>query len=139
MVCAFRPKADSWVEEEGKWGFTPVRADDVWDDYVGKSIPDQYYVGSNPVRYVPPHPDHLIEGVFVSPKLVLYDKQNGRCNGRRLFFPPRNFDIDHVVAQSKGGTDEIENLQVLCGACNGMKGARTQEQLVADLEAQGLR
>ena len=124
---------------EGRWGFTPVRADDVWDDYVGKSIPDQYYVGSNPVRYVPPHPDHLIEGVFVSPKLVLYDKQNGRCNGCRLFFPPRNFDIDHVVVQSKGGTDEIDNLQLLCGACNSMKGAKSQEELVADLEARGLR
>ena len=139
IVAAFRPVANSWKRHDRRWDFTPVRAVDVWNDYVGKSVPDEYFGSQNPVRYVPPHPDHLIEGFFVSPKLVLYDKQNDRCNGCRLFFPPRNFDVDHIVPRAKGGADEIENLQLLCGACNSMKGARTQEGLVADLEVQGLR
>ena len=139
IVGAFRPVSNSWREVEGKWGFTPVRAEDVWDEYVGKAVPDEYIGGQNPVRYVPPHPDHLIEGVFVSPKLVLYDKQNGKCNGCRLLLPPRNLDVDHVVAQSKGGSGEIENLQLLCGACNSMKGSKSQEEFLADLEARGLR
>ena len=139
IVGAFRPLSNSWWEAAGKWGFTPVRAEDVWDDYVGKTVPDRLIGGQNPVRYVPPHADHLIEGVFVSPKLVLYDEQNGRCNGCRIFLPPRNLEIDHIVPRAKGGSDEFENLQLLCGACNGMKGARTQGELLADLEKRGLR
>ena len=91
------------------------------------------------MRYVPPDPDHMIDGVFVSPKLVLYEEQNGRCNGCRIFLPPRNFDVDHIVPRAKGGSDEIDNLQLLCGACNRMKGARSQGELLADLEARGLR
>ena len=139
IVGAYRPRAGSWEQrEDRRWGFEPIPAEDVWDDYVGKRVPDEYYRGQNPVRYVPPHSDHLIEGGFVSPKLVLYDKQNGRCNGCRLLFPPRNLDVDHVVAQSKGGSDEIGNLQLLCGACNSMKGAKSQEELVEDLEARGI-
>lgn len=141
IVGAFRPLSGSWYEDKasGRWGFTPIRAEDVWDDYVGKRVPDEYYGGQNPVRYVPPHSDHLIDGVYVSPKLVLYEKQNGRCNGCRLLFPPRNFDVDHVVAQSKGGSDEIENLQLLCSACNSMKGSKSQEEFVAYLVERGLR
>ena len=46
----------------------------------------------------------------------------------------RNFTIDHIVLQAKGGTDHLENLQLLCGACNSMKGARSQEELLAKLK-----
>ena len=86
IVGAYRPLSGSWHEYEGRWGFTPSRAEDVWNDYVGRSVPDDFFGGQNPVGYVPPHPDHLIEGVFVSPKLVLYDRQNGRF-GHPLLSP----------------------------------------------------
>ena len=39
-------------------------------------------------------------------------------------FPFRNFTIDHVVPQSRGGTDHLDNLQLLCGACKSLKGDR---------------
>lgn len=31
---------------------------------------------------------------------------------------------DHIVAQSRGGSDALDNLQVLCSVCNGVKGAQ---------------
>ncbi len=56
IVGAYRPLSNSWRREGRRWGFIPVRADDVWDDYVGKTVPEEYYGGQNPVRYVLPYP-----------------------------------------------------------------------------------
>lgn len=38
--------------------------------------------------------------------------------------------MDHIIAKSQGGTDHSSNLQLLCGACNSMKGVKTQEELL---------
>ena len=55
IVCAYRPFPGSWHQrDDGRWGFGSIRADDVWDEYVGKTVPDQYRGGQNPVRYVSP-------------------------------------------------------------------------------------
>ena len=66
-------------------------------------------------------------------KHLLFGKQEGRCAGCQVVFPFRNFTIDHVVPQSKGGSDHFDNLQMLCGACNSLKGDRDQAYLVARL------
>lgn len=39
----------------------------------------------------------------------------------------RNLTIDHVVPLSRGGTNQIDNLQTLCGGCNGMKKSKTAD------------
>ena len=49
---------------------------------------------------------------------LLFGKQEGHCNGCRMAFPFRNFTVDHIVPQSQGGTGHLDNLQLLCGACN---------------------
>ena len=41
-------------------------------------------------------------------KHVLFGQQEGRCNGCRSEFPFRNFTIDHIVPESRGGTDHLE-------------------------------
>ena len=65
-------------------------------------------------------------------------RQEGLCAGCRVAFPFRNMTIDHIVPQSKGGTDHIDNLQLLCGACNSLKGNRDQTRFLADLKARGI-
>ena len=67
-------------------------------------------------------------------KHVLYGQQEGRCNGCRMDFPFKIFEVDHVVPRSKGGTDHFDNLQLLCGHCNRIKGNRPQEYLIAELK-----
>ncbi|MCY4487667.1 MAG: DNA methyltransferase [Deltaproteobacteria bacterium] len=72
-------------------------------------------------------------------KHTLFGIQEGLCAGCRMAFPFRNMTIDHVVPQSKSGTDHLTNLQLLCGACNSMKGTRSQEEFIAVLVREGLR
>ena len=67
-------------------------------------------------------------------KHVLFGQQEGLCNGCKVMFPFRNFTVDHIVPQSRGGTDHLDNLQLLCGACNSVKGDRPQEHLIARLK-----
>ena len=66
---------------------------------------------------------------------ILYRRQGGYCAGCRHYFQPRNLTIDHVVPSAKGGSHDISNLQLLCHACNQLKGDGSQEQLMTKLRA----
>ena len=68
-------------------------------------------------------------------KKFLFGEQEGRCNGCSERFDMRHFHVDHIIAQAKGGTDHIENLQLLCGHCNSVKGDRPMEYLINKLSA----
>ena len=70
-------------------------------------------------------------------KKYLYGEQCGICAGCGLHFEHQHFEIDHIVAKAVGGTDVIENLQLLCGSCNKIKGKRGQEYLIARLQEFG--
>ncbi len=72
-------------------------------------------------------------------KNALYGRQEGHCAGCNVLFEIRNFTIDHIVPRAKGGTDHLDNLQLLCGACNSMKGTKTQEEFLAVLKRAGIR
>lgn len=68
----------------------------------------------------------------------LYGVQKGHCNGCGTHFEMRNLTIDHIIARSLGGTDHKDNLQLLCGNCNSIKGNRGQEYLLAKIEGRKL-
>ena len=71
-------------------------------------------------------------------KHVLFGQQEGYCRGCRSAFEFRHLEVDHIIPQDSGGTDHIENLQLLCGHCNRVKGNRSQEYLMARLQELGI-
>lgn len=66
-------------------------------------------------------------------KHVLFGQQEGECAGCRMDFPYKIFEVDHIIPRARGGTDHLENLQLLCPHCNRVKGDRPMEHLVAEL------
>ena len=63
-------------------------------------------------------------------KETLFGKQGGKCNGCGTSFEPQHLEIDHIIPKSLGGSNELENLQLLCGNCNRIKGNRPMEYLI---------
>lgn len=37
--------------------------------------------------------------------------------------------VDHIIAVKNGGTNEIDNLTILCRSCNSSKGTRTYKRV----------
>lgn len=40
-----------------------------------------------------------------------------------------NVDIDHILPQSLGGDDDLDNLQCMCKSCNRSKGNKTDDMI----------
>ena len=83
---------------------------------------------------IPRRTDIAVPIPYRKQKHVLFGRQEGRCAGCKIAFLYPNLTIDHVVPRSKGGTDHLENLQLLCGACNSIKGDREMAYLMARLK-----
>ncbi|MCY3782222.1 MAG: DNA methyltransferase [Chloroflexi bacterium] len=70
----------------------------------------------------------------VAHKTALYGEQGGDCAGCGEHFRIQNLEVDHIIARAAGGTDHVGNLQLLCGACNRVKGDRGMAYLRAKLQ-----
>ena len=82
---------------------------------------------------IPPRTDIEAPIPYRQNKHVLFGQQEGLCNGCKGDFPFKLFEVDHLVPRSRGGTDHLPNLQLLCSSCNRIKGDRPQEYLMARL------
>ena len=65
---------------------------------------------------------------------TLYGQQGGDCAGCHEHFKSQHLEIDHIISRSKGGTDHLSNLQLLCGNCNRVKGDRGMAYLRTKLQ-----
>ena len=73
-----------------------------------------------------------------SNKELLYSSQQGKCVGCEYELPLHILTIDHITPRSRGGLDSIRNLQLLCHACNAIKGDRSMEYLKGQLQVRGI-
>lgn len=51
----------------------------------------------------------------------LYARQNGKCAYCGQHRNHKYMSIDHIIPLSKGGTNDVGNLQCVCKKCNGLK------------------
>ena len=68
-------------------------------------------------------------------KKILCLDQNFRCKGCLEGFKIFQLEIDHIVPKSQGGSHELDNLQLLCGNCNRIKGNRPMDYLHRRIKA----
>ena len=82
-------------------------------------------------RDIPARGDKLQRTPNAALKRRLFGDQTGHCNICKSRFDIRNLALDHIVATAVGGPDADGNIQLLCTACNSMKGKRSQEWAIA--------
>ena len=63
-----------------------------------------------------------------SVKNKLFAAQQGRCAYCGQSHHPRYLRIDHKYPFSRGGSDDFDNLQILCNPCNLRKGILSDEE-----------
>lgn len=60
------------------------------------------------------------------------------CGKSGLTTPNPNKDyraaIDHIVSLNDGGSNDFENLQLLCTPCNASKGTRSMDEFIAHMD-----
>ena len=71
-------------------------------------------------------------------RAIQYEDQRGMCAGCDRYMRIEEFEVDHIVPKSKGGGNELDNLQVLCHLCNNWKGERDMKYLVKQLFDKGI-
>lgn len=81
-----------------------------WEKYIGKPP----FSETNPVSSVK-------KRISASLRVKVWRRDNFRCV---LCGSEEPLSVDHIVAESRGGSTTIENLQTLCRRCNSKKGPR---------------
>ena len=83
-------------------------------------VPEEIFRGKLSVMGdpIPSQERHPRYDVF---RPLLFGLQKGQCNGTKFEMLYSESTVDHIIPQAAGGGDELDNLQVLCSPCNGLK------------------
>ena len=55
--------------------------------------------------------------------LRIFQLRGGKCAGqcKRKLGPKDDYDVEHIIALENGGTDDDDNLQIMCEMCHALK------------------
>jgi 5-methylcytosine-specific restriction endonuclease McrA len=69
-------------------------------------------------------------------RLKVHEKCNGRCGYCGINITVKEMQVDHILAQERGGTDEFSNLMPSCRYCNKHKTSFMLEDFRFELSQQ---
>lgn len=95
------------------WALLPRLADDEGDAYDTWTPPDP--PGATRQRR------YSAAKIAPAKRRYVYDRDSYMC---RRCGTLDDLSIDHIIPRSRGGGNEVENLQTLCRSCNSSKGAK---------------
>jgi hypothetical protein len=75
-------------------------------------------------KFLPTSDAQHLSAITKKQIIKLFERAGGKCQNPSC--PSAHVSwltIDHIIPLSKGGSNSLENLQVLCRKCNAMKGA----------------
>ena len=68
-----------------------------------------------------PDPNHRRRMFTTQERNLVYNRTEGHCGICGRFIPLEEYTIDHIIPLSKGGTNDLSNLQPCCSFCNKAK------------------
>ena len=106
--------------------WTDATEDDLWEIFVEcvkREEKDRERIAKRVYRYCAGLP---LSRQSLPPKVrsMVYDRDRGICADCGEYLEYERFTVDHIIPVSKGGGDDLHNLQVMCRPCNSSKGAR---------------
>jgi hypothetical protein len=57
-------------------------------------------------------------------RILWHSHDSKRCHVCKVSLDWTNFEVDHLLAHSRGGLTTLENADLICKSCNASKGAR---------------
>ena len=85
-----------------------------------------------------PNPSVRVRASAKKKRKLFSRGKEGKCNGCAKKFDMRNMAVDHIKPFAHGHGERLNNLQLLCTACNSLKGTGTMAQLKKKLRGQGV-
>lgn len=68
-----------------------------------------------------PYRRHYRDPQYARNRQHRFERAHGKCESCGIYLQPAAWQCDHIVPVSKGGTNDITNLQVLCIPCHRRK------------------
>lgn len=111
LLALFYADSPGTPRQAAGWiGVDPAEAELLTDDLVRRGIVGPYTRTSD---------DRARPMSWRRVRDLVFERDGRRC---RHCGAEDDLAIDHIMPRAKGGTDELDNLQVLCRPCNSRKG-----------------